>query len=276
MKRSRILVAVFLSVEARPGFGPRRPLAPNDIFDKLAPSTVIFYDLLPDGSSTVAAGVLVDLDKRLVVTAERVVHRVIRDGTFKTSVMFPVMDKAGKVNTNAALYLKKRLTLSIPGERHLLRPHQGPSDRSPGSSAARRQGDPRQPAGHRARRQDPPRRQFDVLRQGRPSTIAPGTVRNQFYMNKKTVNPAGAFRDLIYFTLCNDIPSNHGDSGGPTVNAKGELVAVVSRGTPDASNYIQVVDTSVHVREISRALDGVQQPSGNTPGGERRRGPTRL
>lgn len=263
MRRTEFLVAALFS--ATLVAAQTTPAHANEIYNRVAPATAMFLEILPEGKATVAAGVLVDADKRLVVTAEHVVHRAIRDGSFKTSVMFPVFDKAGKVNTNAAYYLKNRQKLSIPGEVIYF-------DRTKDLAIVRLE---RAPDGVKA----VPLATGDIepgdkvhvvgnstFFDGGAFDYCAGTVRNQFYMNKASVSPAGVrgMRDLIFFTLCNDIPTNHGDSGGPTVNAKGELVAVVSRGTPDGDKTIQVVDTSVHIREIRRALEGIQQPSGST------------
>jgi hypothetical protein len=237
----------------------------NEIYDKLAPSTVIFLDVLPNGNATVAAGVLVDVDKRLVLTAEHVVHRVIRDGSLKTSVMFPAYDKSGKIDTNAARYSKHRQTLSIPGEVvyfdrtkdiavvQLVKVPAGVKG-IPLSAVDAGPGDRVHLVGN------------STFFDGGAFDYCAGAVRNNFYMHRTAVTPANfPVRDLIFYTMCNDIPSNHGDSGGPTVNSKGELVAIVSRGTPDpGNNSIQVVDTSIHLRELRRALDRVQQPGGDT------------
>jgi Trypsin-like peptidase domain len=235
----------------------------NEIYDKLAPSTVIFLDYIPGGGATVAAGVLVDADKRLVLTAEHVVHRVIRDGSLKTSVMFPVFDKNGKIETNASHYSRKRAALSISGDVvyydrtkdiaivQLTRVPDGVKG-IPLSAVGVEPGDPVHLVGN------------STFFDGGSFDYCAGTVRNNFYMNKTSVTPANnPVRDLIYYTMTNDIPSNPGDSGGPTVNSKGELVAIVSRGTPDPTNHVQVVDNSIHLRELRRALDLVQQPSGN-------------
>jgi S1-C subfamily serine protease len=243
--------------------GQAAALRANEIYDEVAPATAMFYDVTPTGSS-VAAGVLVDTDRKLVVTAEHVVHRVIRDGTFKTSVMFPALDKAGKVNTNAAYYKKNRQALSIPGEVIYF-------DRTKDLAIVRLE---RLPAGLKAiplaAGELEPGDKLHVIGNstfydGGAFDYCAGTVRNLFFMHKVAVTPAGfPVRDKVFFSLCNDVPTNQGDSGGPTVNNKGELVAIVSNGTISAGGATQVVDTSVHVREIRRALDGMRQPAGNT------------
>jgi S1-C subfamily serine protease len=240
------------------------PALANEIYNRLAPATVLFYDLQPDGTQDVGSGVLIDADKKLVLTVEHVVKRFVRDGSFKTSVMFPMLDKAGKVDTNATVYKKKRDALSIPGEiiyvdhtkdLAIIRLDRVPAGVKavPLATAEVEPGDRLHVVGN------------STFFDGGAFDYCAGEMRNQFYMNKTSVRPAGiALRDVVFFTLANDIPTNPGDSGGPTVNTKGELVALVSRGTPDGANRTQVLDTSVHHREIRRALDGIQQPGGNT------------
>jgi S1-C subfamily serine protease len=259
MKRHPFLLALCFAF----GFG-FTGVSANEIYDRVAPATAMFYDLSADGRQAwIAAGVLVDADKKLVVTAEHVVHRVIRDGTLKTSVMFPVLDKAGKINTNAAYYLKNRQSLSIAGDViyfdrtkdvAIIQLEKAPAGVKaiPLATAELEPGDKLHVIGN------------STFFEGGAFDHCAGTVRNQFYMHKTTVTPAAfPLRDYVFYSLCTDVPTNQGDSGGPTVNNMGELVAVISTGTVGTGNR-QVEDTSVHFREIKSALDRMQQPSGDT------------
>jgi S1-C subfamily serine protease len=267
MNPSAFLFAV-LAFLALSGTGINRLLA-NDVYDQVTPSSVLIYASITDAQKgltyqSVGSGVLIDAEKKLVATAEHVVHPAIRAGSFKTAVMFPVIGKNGKVNTDAVVYRKKRQQLAIPGDIIYF-------DRAKDLALVRLK---RVPDGTRglplaAGDAEP----GDVVHVVGNSTFfdggafdyCRGTVRNLFYFNTPRVVVAGfAFRDRLFFTLCHDAPTNQGDSGGPVVSDKKELLALVSQGTTGApGENVQVVDKSIHVREIRRALDGIQPPAGN-------------
>jgi len=93
-----------------------------------------------------------------------------------------------------------------------------------------------------------------TLNEGGAFGYSTGTVRNAHYFSRPS---------FVFYSLTHHAPTNRGDSGGPVVNDDGELVGIVSQGTT-GSQKEQVVDHSVHVREIRRILDGIQQPSGTS------------
>src|SRR4051794_16198558 len=83
-------------------------LASNEIYNAAAPSTVWFYER---GSAT---GVLVDAEKKWVLTAEHVVRDNLREGKIQVKVIFAQTDKQGNVLVEKAAYgFEKKKQLGI-------------------------------------------------------------------------------------------------------------------------------------------------------------------
>jgi V8-like Glu-specific endopeptidase len=108
------------------------------------------------------------------------------------------------------------------------------------------------------------------IKRGAVFGYSSGQVRNTYGKRATADNP------LAGRVLESSIPTNKGDSGGPVVNDRGELVAIVSLGTTGADNVRsafyqeQVVDLSIDVAEVrglllSHAFDATarlrQQPA---------------
>jgi hypothetical protein len=82
-----------------------------------------------------------------------------------------------------------------------------------------------------------------------------GKVRNVFPWRAKQ----GAISARV---VSHHSPTNKGDSGGPVLNNKGEVVAFISQGTigepqPPGSDFhmVQVTDLSIAVEEIVLGLE---------------------
>ena len=90
---------------------PPVAMADNQVYKKAAPSTVWFFER---GS---ASGVLVDVNKKLVLTAEHVVRSFDRDGKKDVRIMFAQTDKDNHVLVDIEQYgFTKKKTLPIGGK----------------------------------------------------------------------------------------------------------------------------------------------------------------
>jgi hypothetical protein len=223
----------------------------NGAYRRVAPGTVLFNE---PGKGT-ASGALIDLDKKLVVTAEHVIRPYVRAGQSRVNVLFAQSTLDGKIITDAVYYSKRTSTLSVPGTIVYV-------DRSKDLALVKLD---RLPAGavalKLAREAPEPGERIHVVgnstfSKGGAFGYSTGTVRNTHFYS--------AFdRMFVFYSLTHHAPTNRGDSGGPVVNDWGELVGIVSQGTGGGSSD-QVVDYSIHLNEIRRALAGAQHPSGTT------------
>jgi V8-like Glu-specific endopeptidase len=231
----------------------------NEIYTKVAPGTVLLLDESGWGS-----GVLIDVKQKLVITAEHVIDAHLRKGSTKVHVMFPQRDKDNRILTNATFYKKRRLALQIPGEIIYF-------DRTKDLALIRLERVPDGAVAIPLAQTDPtPGDSVHVignstLGDGGAFGYSTGTVRNQHYYDKAAVAILGqGLPERVFYSLSHHAPSNQGDSGGPVVDNEGKLVGIISQGTTGGGGEKQqVVDHSVHVREIRRMLQGIQQPAGN-------------
>jgi hypothetical protein len=241
----------------------------GEVYDQVTPATVLLYGETTDAAKglieqSVGSGVLVDTSKKLVVTTEHAVRRTIHDGSFKSAVMFPIIGKDGKIETQAVVYRKKGQTLAIPADiiyfdrakdLALLRLERVPEGAKalPLADGGARPGDAVHVVGN------------STFLDGGAFAYGRGTVRNLFYLNTTHGTSAGfPRRDRFFYNLCHDAPTAPGDSGGPVVNDQKQLLAVVSENIAAGQKGGQAPGRSIHVREIRRALEGMQQPGGNT------------
>jgi S1-C subfamily serine protease len=93
-----------------------------------------------------------------------------------------------------------------------------------------------------------------------------GTVR-QVYRNKFQYEDGQKVDARVIETQA---PLNPGDSGGPVLNDRGEVVGVNAAGKANA----QLVSLCIDVAEVKALMDGLQAPSANTTGSENSRAPS--
>jgi S1-C subfamily serine protease len=226
--------------------------ANEEVYRKTALGTVDIER--PDGGY--GSGFLIDAAKGYVVTARHVVAK--NGGTLQTvDVVFARTDKDGEIITDADHYaknfakLRARATVvhaSILHDLAILRLEKVPA----GAVALKLAARPARPG-----------QEIHVVgnstkKHGGMFRYCSGKVSNVFRWSPPLPNP------ILSHVVAHYAPTNRGDSGGPVVNNKGEVVAFVSQGTMGASSsprsprdwdyQQQVVDHSICVREIHAAL----------------------
>lgn len=219
------------------------------LYRKAVPSTVLFHFDTPDGTS-VGSGVLVDAEKKLVVTAAHVVEDVIREGRFDVKVAFPTKGKDGRYITDAVFYAKHP-EVRVPGKVVYLNRGKDLAivrlDRLPAGATA---------VPLAAENPDPGEAVHVIgnsnFFEGGTFGYSEGKVRNVHHHDKD---------GRVFYSVTHHAPSNKGDSGGAVLASDGKLLAIISQGTIGEGKR-QVVDNSVHFTEIRRALEGLQQPGG--------------
>lgn len=244
MRRSLLTIIVLVCL---PSLAAR---ADEKIYRQVIPGTVLFYYSYGEGRVSSGSGVLVDADRRIVATAHHVVNSLIREGKTRMNVVFPQWDKNKKIITDAIYYKKHMNKFQVPAtviyqnrtkDLALLQ-----LDKLPPQAKAIPLADDNDPS---------PGERIHVLGNstffhGGAFGYSTGTVRNMYYYHRKTFFTV----PFVFFALAHHAPTNRGDSGGPVVNGKGQLVGIISQGTTGSGDE-QVIDHSVHVREIRRALE---------------------
>jgi S1-C subfamily serine protease len=223
-------------------------LANEELYLKVAPSTAVI--LHPDGGY--GTGFLVDGPNRLLVTARHVV--AIPGGVLDhVQVVFAQM-KDGAVVTDTDYYRDNEQQLEIRGkviyenvrrDMAVIQLDKAPVGVKPLDLADRavRTAQEVHVIGNSTRRH------------GGMFSYCYGKVRNTFRWD-----PPGD--PIVAQVVSHSTPTNQGDSGGPVVNGKGEVVAFISQGTiglpvpqGHAFHATQVTDHSICVTEIRKGLD---------------------
>jgi S1-C subfamily serine protease len=218
----------------------RAPLSGQEVYQRTLRSTAYVYVRLRSGAQGNGTGSLIDKKRRLVLTAYHVV-----DNTSEVRIFFPAYDATGKVISDRAFYRGRpshtaRVIARNSGADlaivQLNSLPDGPlelplaeSSPSPGSRV-HTVGNPGASAGLWA---------YTV---GAVKQVA----RRRFtFVNRQTVDA---------FVVETQNPINRGDSGGPVVNDRVELVAVNSGG----SENIREGNLCIDIREVRALLGTIQ------------------
>jgi S1-C subfamily serine protease len=215
--------------------------------DQLLPRTAFLVRPNPAGSGMfIGAGVLIDVKKRWLLTAAHVV------GTDpQIDVYFPCKNTQGEVITDASYYyawnkhrlcIRGRVVLAdAVRDLAVVELEKLPDGVQPITLATQspKPGDPIYVIGN--------------SRVGRALwCYSEGYVRTVYYMRWRMKGACLCEAQVVE----NQIPINHGDSGGPVVNARGELIGIVSCGLDHDIGLAYAIDIS----EIHRFLQEVERP----------------
>ena len=208
------------------------------VYRKAVLSTV----LIVTPNSHIGSGVLVDVERGLVVTADHVLGK-----SDTVAAVFPEFDRAGRPITEKAHYAKsggaiggKVLARRATCDLALIQLESIPTSARAITLSAdgAREGQAVHVIGH------------SNIGNGAVFGCVSGQVRN-VYTNKPSAKIPLAGRVVL-----TSVATNKGDSGGPVINDDGELVAIVSGGTSGGpADRQQVVDHSVDVSEVRTLLD---------------------
>ena len=212
---------------------PVAELSGDEVFRKLLPSSTLV--IAGDGHGS---GVLVDAEKRLMVTNAHVVE----DDRFVT-VYFPARDAEDNPQPDPQFYTERKAALAIRGEvltksklqdLALVRLDKVPADARPAQLAPKPAA-----AGSKV---------YSIGNSGLSERamwrLTDGTVRGRSV--QKYTDGAGRRE---YTVLETTAPFNPGDSGGPVANGRGEVVALVAAFDRRARSVSLNVDL-VEVREL--------------------------
>ncbi len=252
MKRSLKSLAMVAMVAAGVGLAlPGAVRANVEVYQQVLPGTA--WVMSPRGfdQTSYGSGVLVDHAKRWLVTNYHVVEE-----QSNVTVFFPVRVN-GRVESRRTYYLENRATVGIPG-RVIARDARRDLavielDRLPAAARA---------VTLAADSPSPAERVHSIGNPGKEDVLwvyTSGSVRQVFEHTWKA-GGAGRVFDFAARVVLTQSPINPGDSGGPVVNDKGELVAVVSCSAPGQQN-----SECIDIREIRSVLDQARKGGAAAP-----------
>jgi len=236
MKPVKMLTGLAVAV-ALLGTAPVRSThADEAVYRKVLPSTV--WIVTP--RNTMGSGALVDQQRRLVVTNFHVI-----DSISTVRVFFPQYDNKRLIARRMS-YLGRSHAWSISGRVVAADPKRDLAliqlAKLPASAVPIKLAD---------RGASPGQTVHSIGNPGASRALwvyTSGTVR-QVYRKQSLFSSGQQVNATILETQS---PVNRGDSGGPVVNGKGELVAVTSSYTKDA----RLVTSNIHIKELKALLKG--------------------
>lgn len=237
----RILTATAAAVVLLSAAGRAR--ANPDVYERTLRATVWVVSPMEGSRASMGTGVLVDRERRLLLTNYHVVGD--RD---EVVVFFPAHE-AGEVIADPAHYVKNRNRLGIAGRVLATQPR---SDLAVVELKAVPEG--AQALSLAAKKPRPGETVHAIGNSGVSDGVLwryrRGEVRQVARKTFKCGNDQGLTLEVSALVVEVQSPTSCGDSGGPVVNGKGELVAI----TQSADREQQALDHSIHVSEVQALL----------------------
>jgi S1-C subfamily serine protease len=223
--------------------GAAEARADADLYERTLRSTAWVVSPIGKDKVSFGSGALVDVKRRLVVTNFHVVEKR------EQAVVFFPRFQAGQLVSDPGAYIKNSDKLAVAGKVLKTDPTRDLAVIELRSL----------PAGVRAlplARQAPRPGQAvhaignSGISDGALWRYSKGEVRQVYQKKGKTKNDTGLEFEINARVLESQIPSNKGDSGGPIVNERGELVAI----TQGANEKEQLIAFGIEVSEVRAVL----------------------
>lgn len=236
----RVLFALTLAVLAAPA-AAQEPVGGAKVYRQAVPSVVWVHSTHGRGLAT-GSGSLIDRDRRLVLTN----YHVVEDNP-KAKVFFPAF-RDGQPVSEKSYYLDRANRYAIPGRVvavdktadlaviQLARLPKG-AEAIPIAAASPAPGENVHAIGNTGK-------------SGALWGYVKGTVRQVYRKKWKAQIDRNRVLTFEAKVIETDSPTNPGDSGGPLLNDRGELVGVTQGGAVNA----QLVSTFVDVSEVKQLL----------------------
>ena len=255
MRFAVLIPAVALVAAPAPA---QEPAGGAKVYQQAIPSVAWVHSTRTNGLAT-GSGSLVDRDKRLVLTNYHVVGE-----NPKTTVFFPVY-RDGQPIPERQYYSDRAKRLGTPGrvvavdktaDLALIEVEKVPDDAKgiPLAAASPGPGDAVHSLGNAGK-------------SGALWGYVRGTVRQVYHKKWQAQLEKGHVATFNAKVIETDSPTNPGDSGGPLLNDRGELVGVTQGGATNAQLVSFFVDLSEVKRVLAKRAAGGDAP---TAGGARR------
>jgi S1-C subfamily serine protease len=237
--------------------------ADPDVYDRAVRSTVFIIGVTPEGQRAAGSGALVDAEKRIVVTNYHVAAYM--KANMKVVLAFFPEFQNGRLITDVGYYARNGKQLATSFEVVKADPKR--------DLAAIRLA--RVPSGARelklALRSPKPGETLhsignsDALDGGILWRYSKGEVRQVYSTRFRAVMGSGnadSVLDVQSWVVESQVPSNPGDSGGPVLNSRGELVAV----TESIDRKKVLITLGIDISEVRAFLRtaGVDQSAGKS------------
>jgi S1-C subfamily serine protease len=229
------------------------------VFERTLRSTALVLSPIDKDKMSFGTGALVSVDKRLLVTNFHVVEK-----RSQVLVFFPVFRNGEAIN-DPLHYRRNADRLGIPGkvihtdarqDLAVIQLEKLPEGvrALPLARQAPRPGETIHAVGNSG------------LKDGTLWRYSKGEVRQVYRHKGKTVNEAGLELEIDVRVVESQIPTNKGDSGGPVVNDRAELVAI----TQSIAANEQLITLGIEVGVVRQMLTSVAGPDITpAPRGER-------